>query len=49
METNIVEQDTNRLHLHVDLTDLAENAGEEIETALKSAVKEVKKRRKRGV
>ena len=48
-DTDIVEQDTHRLHLHVDLTDLAENEGEEIESALESALEEVKKRRKRDV
>ena len=48
-ESDTVEQDTDRLHLHVDLTDLAANEGEEIEAALRSALKEVKKRRKRDV
>jgi len=46
-EADTVEQNTERLSLHVDLTDLGDSESDEIETALKAALKEVEKRRKR--
>jgi class 3 adenylate cyclase len=46
-EADTVEQNTNRLSLHVDLTDLGDSESDEIETALKAALREVEKRRKR--
>ncbi len=48
-DTDILEKRSDRLHLRVDLTDLEENEGEQIETALEAALDEVKKRRMLGV
>ncbi len=45
--SNTIEQMTDHLHLHVDLVDLEDNEREQIETALKSALEEVRKRSKR--
>jgi class 3 adenylate cyclase len=47
-ETDILETMSERLHLHVDLTDLEATEGEEIETALEAVLKEVKNRRTPG-
>ena len=44
-DADILEKKSDRLHLHVDLTDLEANEGEQIETALEAALNEVRKRR----
>jgi len=47
-QTEILEKMSSRLHLRVDLTDLEESEGEQIETALEAALNEVKKRQTPG-
>lgn len=44
-----IEQKTDRLHLHVDLADLEDIEREQIESALESALNEVRKLSKRNV
>ena len=44
-EADVLEKKSGRFHLHLDLSDLQESEGEEIESALQAALNEVRKRR----